>query len=211
MGEDSNWIAGLLDSGSHVTLVGAKGLDLITECDVVTLPSPVYVKSASDCLHTCCQVSKAPYTYKDKTCMVPTLIVPELPRDLILGIDFWKTFGIAPELFETAAMDLIDKDTITADAEIPKLKYIFHNLTPQQLDELELVKFEFLASTDDFIGCTNLIEHVIETPDIAPTEGIRQKPYVFSPHDQPAINRETERMIRLKVISRAVRSSWASP
>lgn len=206
-----NIVRGLLDSGSIVTLAGKKCVDFFKECEILTLHEPVFVKSASDVLHSCCQVAKVPYQFRDKTITVPTLLIPDLPRGLILGVDFWKSFNLAPELFDTFFVDVVDKNLLTSDADIPKSKSVAHDLSEIMIEELEQVKAMFLASTEDFIGCTNLVEHVIETPTIPLTDGVRQKPYTFSTHDQPAVDKEIERMIGLGIISRISSSSWCSP
>lgn len=213
---DERRAVGLLDSGSHVTLVGKNGLGLVEKCPVEYLPSPVFVKSASDSLHSCCQVAKVPYRYAGQTIVVPTLILPDLPRKLILGVDFWRAFGIAPELFggvvgQADEVDLVEREMVVGEVGVPRPESDHHELTPAMLDELTSAKQRFLTSTDEFIGCTPLIQHRIDTPSVPLGEGIRQKPYTFSPHEQPAVDAEIERMLRLGIISRIQYSSWCSP
>lgn len=39
-----------------------------------------------------------PYTFDGKTKVVPTVVIPEISKDLICGYDFWKAFDIRPAI-----------------------------------------------------------------------------------------------------------------
>ena len=39
-----------------------------------------------------------PYTFQDKTRVIPTLVAPKLTKECICGMDFWKAFGVYPSV-----------------------------------------------------------------------------------------------------------------
>lgn len=87
-------IDALLDSGAGVSVVNST--DLAHQYGLEILPAAVRVSTADGTEYKCLGYLNLPYTYKDKTKVVPTIIVPELSRPLILGTDFWEKFGITP-------------------------------------------------------------------------------------------------------------------
>lgn len=140
--------------------------------------------------------------------VVPTLIVPTLNQTLICGVDFWKAFGIARELFqkshqegigqftELSSRDARDHDWETGSPSVNLLQKedllseeedqmkVNGFLSEEQEASLARVKKHFAVSSDDFIGKTHLLTHNIETPSISETEGIRSRPYPISPYLQ---------------------------
>ena len=65
----------------------------------------------------------------------------------------------------------------------------------------------FFAFTDDQLGKTSLVQHVIYTGDALP---IKQRPYRTSPKCKQEIDRQMEDMLQ-KGIIREFASPWSSP
>ena len=65
----------------------------------------------------------------------------------------------------------------------------------------------FFAFTDDQLGKTSLVQHVIDTGDALP---IKQRPYRTSPKCKQEIDRQMEDMLQ-KGIIREFASPWSSP
>lgn len=87
-------IVALLDSGAGVSVMS--NLNLIEAHGFTILKSNVKVCTADDTQHTCLGYINVPYTLGNETRVVPTLVVPQIKKSLILGMDFWKAFQIRP-------------------------------------------------------------------------------------------------------------------
>jgi len=64
-----------------------------------------------------------------------------------------------------------------------------------------------LLFSDDQLGRTSLVQHVIETGDAAP---IKQRPYRTSPESKQEIDRQVNDMLERGIIQESV-SPWSSP
>lgn len=140
---------------------------------------------------------------------VRTLLCPTLSIELILGYDFWKIFNIKPTI---AGISLVKGDTnIGSDREQVDTADK-HSLTHEQIKQLNEVMKSFNFGTENYIGRTQLIKHVIKTPSISPDQGIRVPPYRISPPMQKLVDQDIERMLRLKVIEKCnTPSPWCLP
>ena len=91
----------------------------------------------------------------------------------------------------------------------------FPDLSDSVLSEADKIKFRDLfqsyrdvfAFTDDQLGKTSLVQHVIDTGDALP---IKQRPYRTSPQCKQEIDRQVEDMLRKGIIRESV-SPWSSP
>lgn len=92
-------LLGLLDSGASRTIMGSSGWKLIQNLGIFIDSS---TKSTCRVANggTCESVGECliPFTVRDKSRIVSTLVVPDLPHTLILGSDFWRIMGIVPDL-----------------------------------------------------------------------------------------------------------------
>ena len=66
---------------------------------------------------------------------------------------------------------------------------------------------DVFAFSDDQLGRTTLVQHVIETGDAAP---IKQRPYRTSPESKQEIDRQVNGMLERGIIQESV-SPWSSP
>lgn len=112
---------------------------------------------------------------------------------LYLGIDFWKAFGIAPQIEEITSTDPDYSNT--------------HTLNSKQASLLAEVVSMFPSSDVDGLGKTPLIQHSIDTPGCEP---VKQRYYAVSPAIQKLMDGEINRMIELGVIEES-QSPWSSP
>ena len=91
----------------------------------------------------------------------------------------------------------------------------FPDLSDSVLSEADKIKSRDLfqsyrdvfAFTDDQLGKTSLVQHVIDTGDELP---IKQRPYRTSPQCKQEIDRQVEDMLRKGIIRESV-SPWSSP
>lgn len=84
----------LLDSGASVSVTS---IEDIAERNGLTIhQSPVKIVTADKTVHESLGYAYLPMEFRGVTKVIPTLIVPQVARSLILGYNFWKTFGIQP-------------------------------------------------------------------------------------------------------------------
>ena len=91
----------------------------------------------------------------------------------------------------------------------------FPDLSDSVLSEADKIKFgdlfqsyrDVFAFTDDQLGKTSLVQHVIATGDALP---IKQRPYRTSPKCKQEIDRQVEDMLQKGIIRESV-SPWSSP
>lgn len=87
-------IVALLDSGASVSILSSR--DLVVKHGFKIHPINLVIKTADETAHNCEGVIQVPYTFNGVTNVVPTLLVPQISKKLILGMDFWDAFKIAP-------------------------------------------------------------------------------------------------------------------
>lgn len=87
-------IIALLDSGAGVSVLSA--VNIVQSHGFKILKSNIKICTADDTEHACLGYVNIPYTLGTETRVVPTLIVPEIRKPLILGMNFWKAFQIRP-------------------------------------------------------------------------------------------------------------------
>lgn len=87
-------------------------------------------------------------------------LCPDLEQNLYLGIDFWRIFGLAPEIVGT---DEITLANIEPDGGGPVIEYKLrpHILTEEQQNSLESVVKMFDTFEEKGLGMTTLEEHKI--------------------------------------------------
>lgn len=83
---------GLLDSGASITVTSA--VDILKRLNLKIIKNQISVQTANGCPLTCVGFAYIPYTFNGKTKVVPTAVIPEIAKKLILGTDFWKAFDI---------------------------------------------------------------------------------------------------------------------
>lgn len=114
-------------------------------------------------------------------------VVPNLQKQLYLGVDFWSAFKVAPNI-----IDEIDTPSPTVESSPVQA------LSPAQTMQLEKAKQLFPAFATRGLGKTCLEEHVIEVDD--EQMPIKQRHYPISPAIQKLLFDELDRMLALRVI-----------
>lgn len=177
----------LLDSGANCTAIGQELANLINWEECPKRYGPYRIKMADDSPYHFDYLFELQYKFMGKTHMIPTAILPQLGADAILGMNFWKAYGITP------AINTIEMEEIESYSPVRGE----HKLTDDQKSRLDEAVSELPFSTDDYIGKTHLLKHSIETGDAQP---FRRKAYVISPYMEEMVNAEIDRMLKLDVI-----------
>lgn len=94
-------LVGLLDSGAQSTICGGPFAEIVAKYDLKLSSANTVVKNADGTEHLNVQNIELPIEYNGSVKTVIALFVPSIPRNLILGIDFWRTFNIRPVICET--------------------------------------------------------------------------------------------------------------
>lgn len=140
-----------------------------------------------------------PIEFKGVTKDIHFYIVPSLNQEAYFGINFWKEFALAPDIFNVSEMELESCNN--------EEKLDFHILNPEQKLTLEKTILLFPSFEKLGLGCTNLLEHHIDT---ANSEPIKSKHYPLSPPRQEEAYREIDRLLAMDVIEES-NSPWCSP
>ncbi|KAL7723281.1 hypothetical protein ACLKA6_012819 [Drosophila palustris] len=91
-------LRGLLDSGASVSLLGRGCRELAEELDLPVKPYVSIVRTASGEDRSIIGRMVVPVEYKGEIREVEMYLCPYLEQTAYLGIDFWRIFGIAPEV-----------------------------------------------------------------------------------------------------------------
>lgn len=149
-------------------------------------------------------VLNAPINYKGTTKTLRLYIIPSIKQRLILGIDFWKEFALAPHVISAmhSTSDEFDKNS-TVSTDLVDNSF---PLTDLELRQLEVVKSLF-PNCQEKLGRTHLIQHHIDIGDARP---VKQRFYPVSPAVETLSYKEIDRMLALDVIEPSI-SARSSP
>lgn len=185
---------GLLDSGANKSVVGGKLADVIGDYSSFTKYHGT-VRTADGQTQRIIGIADVEFTYQDRLCKFEFLVIPSIKQEIICGMDFWKKFGISIN-----TMDDINSVETDESNSVP--------LTTKQALMLRAIVDSFPNSERDGLGCTNLLEHNIDTGNATP---IKQRYYPISPAREKILCAEIDRMLSLGVIEECPQSSWSSP
>lgn len=190
-------LKGLLDTGASCTVLGLNCELLINKFNLKKFAMSSQIKTADGSSHHVTSFVNLPVLFNNISKVIPVLLVPSLSKPLILGMDFFKLFGLSIN-FRSNDICAINMD-------------LSENLTSPLNDvnyaKIDEVKKKFIVSGDGILGCTNLMKYNIDTGDSKP---IKQKHYYVSPYMQDVINKELDRMLKLGVVEPSS-SPWANP
>lgn len=194
-------VLGLSDSGCSRTILGSQGWKVLKSYCQLNPKIRLNCTVANGQTCTSIGVVEIPYQLRDKVVTLQTLVVPNLPHRLILGIDFWMRMGIIPDLYSG------EWKFRSADPVATKINAI-HSLDSLKPDQrfLPQVISEMFSSMDKKIGCTSLVELVIRTESTP----IKQRYYPLSPAHQKEVNKELEEMLANDIVEPS-ESLWSSP
>lgn len=191
----SDELTGLLDSGANVTVLGNGCEELIDKWGIESNNKRMTVCTADGTKLRSHGSITLPLEYNGKRKYIKAIIIPEISKQLILGMNFWQSFGIIPSVNVLTTEQASD---ITAKA----------NLSESEKERLaNLLKNYDFAKTNT-ISFTNLVEHRIEVGD---SEPIMQKQYPVSPYVQNSMYEEIDRMLGLGIIERTICPRWLNP
>lgn len=87
----SEEVEGLADTGASVSVISS--VSLIERLGLNINPVNLKISTADGTAYRCLGFVNVPYTFRSITHVIPTVVVPELAKDLILGMDFLRKFG----------------------------------------------------------------------------------------------------------------------
>lgn len=116
----NNEIEGLADTGASVSIISCpRLLDRIglkiKQCDIKIL-------TADQTPYSCRGYVNVPYTYHGRTRIIPTLVVPEISKPLILGIDFLRAFDF--RLISNGHLDGEEKEDVPLSTDEIGLNFV---------------------------------------------------------------------------------------
>lgn len=215
---------GLLDTGANVTCIGADLATFNFTKFPEFSPTKTKVRTADETLQQTLGVLEVDVCFKGQCNKLRILVVPSLSQRLILGLDFWKSFKLAADVFEDAIVSdssvsfsssknisiLSEVSNVIKFSEKPpeqlnteKHQYPLTQSQKQQLNAINL----FPNFEKDGLGRTGLIKHEI---DVGGAKPIKQKFYPVSPAVERLMFQEIDRMLSLGVIEESS-SPWSSP
>lgn len=206
-------LIGLLDSGSSTTILGNGSHEYLLAAgfQLDTVDNINFIAAGGNKLKSI-GVLNLPVSFQDQTHTLKLFVVPGIKHSLILGMDFWRVFGLFPKYLDRIAY-YKDSDTILAVTDVVPSES--HNLCSYEhlSAEEKLVADQMMSQFDEIsyekrgLGRTHLITHAIDTGDAAP---IRQRYYRMSPEKQRILVEQLDEMLKEDVVE-PCESPWSSP
>lgn len=207
-------VYGLADSGSSVSILGNNAhKDFVKFGFEMRTTEPTSCNVANGVVVQSIGYIFVPVTFKNVTHVLKFLVIPSIVSDVILGVDFWHAFRLAPEIFDNIAYikaptKYFDKCNSIGSEQVHTIQSYDHlTSTQQELANAVVGKFKDISFEEKGLGRTSLIEHVIETGDAPP---IKTKQYPLSPEKRAILSTELDRMLELGVVA-PCESPWNNP
>lgn len=203
-------LEGLLDSGASVTILGQGGYKLIEKWNLKKKSTAMTVSTADGTRQFVEHYVEIPFQFLGKMVYVRTLLVESIKRRLILGIDFWSAFNIAPceegEENPDTCYAIIESE---AEPEGTEVVFEEHELIRDDKIRLDAIKSRFpFVNENGPLSYTTLTRHTIDTGNAKP---IKQRQYVFSPYMQARIQKELDRLLSRDIIEKVAAPTWLNP
>jgi hypothetical protein len=199
---------GLLDSGSSISILGSdlSKLFLSWGATLDGCADFTHIATANDSQAEVCGCLVLPVMAQNVTRLVKFYIIPDVTTPLILGVDFWKLFDIAPSLFRDYCAPT---DSVTGNSVSEVRLHSFEALTAEQRSTAEdlIRRFEDISFGKKGLGRTSLLTHTIHTGDCPP---IKQRYYPISPHRLVELNKQVDLMLEQDVVEPST-SAWNNP
>lgn len=196
-------LRGLLDSGATKTLIGGSGWEKLRHLGVRPEPkgdsrvlmadgTPAYVEARLT----------LPFQLDDEVKILETLLVPHLPHEVLLGLDFWRAMKVIPNIVE-GTWDF------AASLSTSKKEHLcdWSRLTDKESHQLEDLILRFKSSWPPGLGCCTAVAHKIDTGEAPP---VKQRYYPVSPPIQKVLDEKLKEMLDAGVIEKSS-SPWSSP
>lgn len=197
---------GLLDSGSSISILGASVAQRFLGAGVKLHADPITdISTANGARSRVEGFVFLPITREGVTKVIKFYVVPEVSTSVILGVDFWRSFGLAPDVLSQLPLGL---NTDPRVAEVHHL-HPLDDLTPSQRAVAEGVmsSFEEISFERKGLGRTSVLSHTIDVGDALP---IKQRYFCLSPDRLRELNRQLDEMLALGVVEPSS-SPWNNP
>lgn len=197
---------GLLDTGASVTMLGKNCREIIEELGIPIIPMSSRVTTAGGTQYNVLGKIKAIIKYQEQEKFMTLYLCPQLEQELYLGIDFWRTFELAPDVIGAAEIN-IEKVFRDMTDTGPDYKLNPHELTNDQENRLKCIVKKFKTFEENGLGCTSLEKHSIKLVEGA--EPVKDRHYPMSPAVQAITYQEVDNMLALNVIEES-ESPWSN-
>lgn len=195
------YLTGLLDSGANVSVLGKNCLTFLKKLNISYTNINTSIRTANGDKQAVIGFCILPIHFKNVTRNLQLYLVPSLSQEAYFGVNFWKEFALAPEVIPPSNICVSELSNES------KPDGNFHILSPEENLLLERTILEFPSYEKMGLGCTDLLEHHIDTGDSVP---IKCKHYPLSPPRQEEAFQEIDRLLKLGVIEES-NSPWCSP
>lgn len=188
-------ISGLLDSGANVSVLGKGAEKLLEKWNLERREQNAWVRTADGNRLKATESVILPMQFNGKTKYVQVLIVPEITKTLILGMNFWNSFSITPAVHEISLESAIEMS-------------LKSDISNEQRNKLANVLRKLDFTDRSRLGRTHIIKHTIDTGNEKP---VKLYPHVVSPYIQKEIDTEIDRMLALGIIEKSECPRWLNP
>lgn len=209
---NSKSLTGLLDTGSSTTILGNGSHESLLKSGfkLHQTDTAEFITAGGEKLNSL-GVIYLPVSFYGQTHTLKAYVVPNIKHHLILGMDFWRSFGLFPKHIDHI-LYYKDSDkilTISVDSsESSNLCSYDHLSTEQKIIADQVIsQFRDISYEKRGLGRTSLITHPIDTGDAAP---IRQRYYRMSPEKQRILVEQLDEMLKEDVVE-PCESPWSSP
>ena len=219
-------LVGLLDSGASVSILGKGCRELVEKLRAKIDRFYSSVSTASGESHTILGKVKLPINYQEKIREITFYLCPYLTQSVYFGVDFWKSFELAPSIFnsgiakESSEKSLESSCLVVSEINQEKSVQSFagdhckldsklspHVLSESQQRQLDEVKKQFKSFEVHGLGRTPLEMHTIQL--IEGAQPVKDRHYPISPAVQEIVYKEVDQMLELGVIEEC-ESPWSN-
>jgi transposase InsO family protein len=203
---------GLLDSGSEISIIGGNSIKYFSNLATIHMSQDFdNIQTANGSSSPVVGYIFAPVTVQGKTIIIKFYLVPGVSTELILGMNFWKKFNIAPDVLALLNRSeyFSNKDHVSAITCTDRFLHDFESLSDQErkLAEEVILQFQDISYEKRGLGRTNVVTHKIDTGDHLP---IKQRYYVMSPERLVEVHKHLDQMIKDDVVEPS-NSAWNNP
>lgn len=202
---------GLLDTGSCVTILGNNSHKLFLDKSKLLHSKPLDFITAGGDKYSSLGSVVLPFEFQNKIISLVTHIVPGIKKTLILGMDFWRGFGLFPDQLESILLTKNNNDVVVSELQPSSTSHLvsFDHLSDEQRATANdiIAQFTDISYERRGLGRTSLITHSIDTGDSPP---IRQRYYRMSPDKQRILLKHVDAMLAEDVIEPS-ESPWSNP
>lgn len=207
-------VIGLLDSGSSTTILGNGSHEHLLRAGfkLETYDKVEFIAAGGDKLDSIGTLN-LPIQFQNQKHTLNVYVVPNVKHSLILGMDFWRIFGLFPKYLDRIAYYRDSDEIFTTDFQKlqPQSQNLcsYDHLTSGEKTKADqiITQFHSISYEERGLGRTHLITHPIDTGDAAP---IRQRYYRMSPEKQRILVQQLDEMLKEDVVE-PCESPWSSP